>query len=426
MSDPSINPELMPSADGTKVTGPGAPLLDDGYNAWRLVHMGSQGNVVQWQPKGENTWRDAGHTANVSGLEKFGDTCWQWVDSAESMPGVKPGWWEWLHANKTWRAGAGDPSAEAPPIDPPIASGEYYVADGKIIGPDGLPFIALGVNLLVNTFPQAVTGPDCKPLLDHYPQCNFVHICQFEYTCPPVFAQEIEWLTAKGIVVQIGSYATYPAVPTGSYLQQEVAWLQGLAQLYKDNPRVWFCSGNEPQDIWLGLPAGSIVAEHQAVYDAVRSQGANNINGLCTVGCTSTWNMELNKHGYMRNCHLNIHYYNWLSNSSTDLETNKQTLRNVIADCQQIRTADGIMPAGIYEYGNATDGGHIDPGAWAVVQAVLEVGRDEGHAGGAAFVYTSWPAYMGGQPLADQLLDEWNGYAMTEYGQQVAADYRGG
>jgi hypothetical protein len=307
-------------------------------------------------------------------------------------------------------------------------AGEYHVANGRIIGPNGQPFVADGVCLLDAVVNVAITGPDCRPLLDHYPTLNFVHLVNSSWTdpLPEPSHSAIEWLTAKGIVVQLGSYPHWPPVPTGPALDQEVAWARGMARRYKTNPRVWGCTSNEPQDWWVGLPAGSITAEHNAIYDAWRGEGANNIIGLLPTGGVYADGLDFSKYGHMRNVHWNCHYYNWLAQGSNDLEYNKQMVRNGINDVHRIQSADGVIPCGCYEYGNATDGANVDSGGWATVQAVLEVYSLEGHSGGAAFVYSYWPSWMGGSPYADQLTDEWAGGAMTDYGKQVQTHYATG
>ena len=50
----------------------------------------------------------------------------------------------------------------------------------------------------------------------------------------------INWLTAKGIVVELGNYNTTGSVATGQGLTDEVNWFSQLATQFKNNPYVWF------------------------------------------------------------------------------------------------------------------------------------------------------------------------------------------
>jgi hypothetical protein len=157
------------------------------------------------------------------------------------------------------------------------------------------------------------------------------------------------------------------------------------------------------------------------MYNTIRSIDPDKIIFISCTGCLSPQGLVPESYTSMHNVVWNTHYYNWVVNSSADYNTNVNGVWSVIAAQQTITSADGIIPCIIAEYGNATDGAHVDPGGWAAVQACLDVGKQS--SGGAAFVYPYWPSWMGGQPLADQLLDEWNGGAMTDYGKQVQSSY---
>ena len=187
------------------------------------------------------------------------------------------------------------------------------------------------------------------------------------------------------------------------------------------NPRVWYCCGNEPQDWYVGLPSGSISAEHKAMYDAIRNTGNQAPIGICATGCVLADGLDFNAYTHMHGVVWNVHYYNWLANGSPDYQANVNALYNEIADQQRIRSGDGLIPCLVGEYGNATDGAHVDAGGWAAVQAVLDV--SPAYSGNAAFCYSCWPSWMGGSPNADQLTDEWNNWAHTEYGLQVHTDF---
>ena len=418
MSDPTQ--QIMPSADGTKVTGPGAVLMDNKNNLWRINTDPVKHQIVEWQPYGKDTWEAAGYTADVIQIEKWQDTCYQQGPPTPAY-NSPTGWWMWDNI-APWVGVPDSPSAGGkPPIDQPPSEGTgmYYVSNGQIIGPTGQHFIAEGLCLQDNCMNIAITGADCKPLLDHYPTLNFVQIVNFSWTDPLPYQQQMDWLIAKGIVVMLGSYPTYPAVPYGDSLNQEVAWAQKIATRYKGVQNLWQATGNEPQDWYVGLPAGAISQEHVAMYNAIRAIDPDKIIFIGCTGCVSPQGLVPESYAGMHNVVWNTHYYNWLTNS-TDYQTNVNAVWSVIADQQSIHSADGIIPCIIAEYGNATDGAHVDPGGWATVQACLDVGAQS--SGGAAFVYPYWPSWQGGQPLADQLCDEAS-MTLTEYGKQVQTSY---
>jgi hypothetical protein len=411
----------MPSPDGAKTTSAGVVLLDDDFNAWRLNAQPGKGHVVQWQKAGTDAWQNAGTSYDVSGLEKWQSTAYQWVSGREPHDE----WFEWIHTTQNWRPAPGDPSSA--PIEPPIGNGDYAIRDGKIWQPDGSRFHGLGFCLIDMQCHVTVTGPECRPLLRDFPQTKFIHLMPWGFidgawTWPDVLAQTVEWLTAKGIVCQIGNWFTWPVVPTGSGLDVECNWYRDLANRYKANNRVWFSTCNEPQDVYVGLPAGSVTAEHNAVYDAIRGTGSNALIGLVPIGGTTANGLDLSRYGHMHRVILDSHYYNWLAGYSNDLEHNKQTLRNTIADQRRIVSADGILPSIVGEFGNATDGAHVDAGGWATVQAALDVGNDE-ESGTGAFCLPFWLYSMGGQPGADHIYEQPELNVLTSYGAQVQTDF---
>ena len=107
----------------------------------------------------------------------------------------------------------------------------------------------------------------------------------------------------------------------------------------------------------------------------------------------------------MTNVHWDDHYYNWLSNYSTDVGANLSALQAEVAGSQVYKDADGTIPAIIGEYGPATTGNGTDPGGTATITAVLESGYGS----------TAWGINSGG--TGDQLV---NGNSLTDFGQQVA------
>ena len=121
-------------------------------------------------------------------------------------------------------------------------------------------------------------------------------------------------MTATGIVVVMHSCnsAWTGDCPFGADLDAECAAFSTYAALYINNPYVWFETSNEPNDqsnnSSLRAPAGSVTAEHLAVYNAVRNTGNQNI----VVCCGATF-ATLNPSNYssMTNMVWDWHYYGW-------------------------------------------------------------------------------------------------------------------
>ena len=299
-----------------------------------------------------------------------------------------------------------------------MATPTFYVSNGQIIGPNGQPFKAQGIDILDATIGNVVGDPSGGALLQNFPDTNFVRLMLWSgYQLSQSAINAIDWLTAKGIVVEICNYNGWPTVPTGSQLTQEVNFFSQIATTYKDNPYVWFNTENEPQDVSIGLPAGSISAEQTAVYNAIRASGNTSMIGLDLMGGYTTTDLVPSAYSSMTNVFWDQHYYDWMSNYSSDVAANQNALSSEIANDQSIHSADGTMPVIVGEFGNATDGANTDPGATQAVQAVLNVGPQ--YSGYSAFTYY-WPASWGGTPGGDQLTNESTG-TLTPYGQQIAA-----
>jgi hypothetical protein len=227
----------------------------------------------------------------------------------------------------------------------------------------------------------------------------------------------VNWLTAKGIVVEIANFnSPVEGVATGDQLAQEINWFTQLATYYKDNPYVWFGTDNEPSDASSGgkAPAGSVTAEQVAAYNAIRATGNKTI--VVLEGATRA-TLHPNAYSTMTNVVWDAHFYNWTSGYSTDMAALQADFLKVIAPQQAIKSADGIVPIIIGEFGNSTDGSSIDHGGQQTVQTVLNEARALG--GWVAFVYY-WPASWGRKGDGDELTVEATG-ELTSYGRQIAA-----
>jgi hypothetical protein len=306
------------------------------------------------------------------------------------------------------QAAATSPMTQAPVIcGGAPASGAFRTVDGQIIGPNGQPFIARGINV----YDDLAVGAGGS-MTAMFPGLNYVRVgIHHPYPDPSTFQAFVTQMTGKGIVIEFedhpdGGGGQDPAY-TGSALAAESAWYAAMAKAYASNPYVWFGTFNEP-----GTQGGSVSDWQLATYNAIRGAGNNNPILLEIVGWPGAWNNTMTPSDYagMHNTIWDPHFYGWIPRYSTDQSTVDRALADEIAQVQQIPSADGTMPVIIAEYGNSTDGTTIDPNGTQVVTSVANAGGS-GKAGSAA-----WAWLPGGN--ADHLQDA--GTLTSPYGEQVA------
>ena len=289
----------------------------------------------------------------------------------------------------------------------------FSVSNGQIIGPNGQPFIAGGVDIWAGQVINDPTG-SANLIASLFPNANMVRIAAGDgYAADTAAALTpfVNLMTSKGIVVEIGNYnpALTSNVGSGQALTDELAWFTSLATAFKGNPYVWFSTDNEPSDQFTY--GGATSAEQLAVYNAIRATGSTSMIGLEN----SQWSMNGQQSfsasisasdiAGMTNVHWDDHYYNWLSNYSTSVSDNLTALQAEVAGSQVYKDANGVIPVIVGEYGNSTTGTGIDGGGTATIAAVLESGYGS----------TAWGINPGG--TGDQLT---NGNSLTAFGQQVA------
>lgn len=307
---------------------------------------------------------------------------------------------------------AGLPLTPLPPATPQQINdaskcGIFTDANGQIIGPNGQPFMAKGVDI----WAQQVIGSDPNALANQitsmFPDVNMVRIAAGDgYGTDSAAALEpfVLAMTAKNVVVEIGDYNPQytSSVPTGAGLQQETQWFQSLASTFLGDPYVWFSTANEPSDTYNGATA----TEQQAVYSAIRGTGSNAMVGLENTQWAGGSSASINPGEYagMSNVFLDVHYYNWLSGYSTSVIANATALQ---AEVKTSQAAYGAFPVIIGEFGTSTTGDGTDPGGMATVSAVTQ----------SPYGWTAWGINSGG--TGDQLTNGGNG--LTGFGQAVAA-----
>ena len=128
----------------------------------------------------------------------------------------------------------------------------FSVSNGQIIGPNGQPFIAGGVDIWAGQVINDPTG-SANLIASLFPNANMVRIAAGDgYAADTAAALTpfVNLMTSKGIVVEIGNYnpALTSNVGSGQALTDELAWFTSLATAFKGNPYVWFSTDNEPSD----------------------------------------------------------------------------------------------------------------------------------------------------------------------------------
>jgi len=232
------------------------------------------------------------------------------------------------------------------------------------------------------------------------------------------------WAGAGG-----GAVGTIPVQPE---LQTEINWWASIASAYASNPYVWFGTCNEPTitdgNGTYGDLAG-LATWQQSTYNAIRGAGNNNI-----VECETTVPSYNGSSGYtasvygaMTNVVWGPHFYSWTWGSDTT-SVSESTILNSrvnstnstwggivqqIAAQQTIKSKDGVMPCGAFEFGNSTTGGFIDTSGEQLVQAVIAA-----VAQGTLFGFLAWWAETGS--VGDQLVVS-KTQLTSPYGTDVAA-----
>jgi Cellulase (glycosyl hydrolase family 5) len=140
-----------------------------------------------------------------------------------------------------------------------------------------------------------------------------------------------------------------------------------MATYFKDNPYVWFGTNNEPSLIYPGNSSAvatgpqSLSAWQKATYNAIRGTGNTNPI-LLEPGGDAVGNFR-NGAGIpmmafqdptvvatMTNVIWDPHIYGFMNNNATDAASNNLLVSEVIAACQAVKSADGIVPCIIGEF----------------------------------------------------------------------------
>lgn len=175
-----------------------------------------------------------------------------------------------------------------------------------------------------------------------------------------------------------------PDAYSGADLARVAAGYKAQARKWKDNGLVIFESPNEPQN-------GDLTAEHQAVYDAIRSVsdvaiGFQGGRGGGNPGAVGAAVLNVAAYKAMRNVFMTIHAYGWPNGYTTDQNSVTATLmgnaqNTGILALRAMSSADGLMAVLISETGCSTNGQNRDANWQQVMTAGVGAVLNESAAG---------------------------------------------
>jgi predicted outer membrane protein len=218
--------------------------------------------------------------------------------------------------------------------------------------------------------------------------------------------QVIQALNGKGIGVVIDNHNSDANTPNNvSQNGNEADWFAQLARANLGNNMVMFQSENEP----TGDP-NAVAAEQQAVYNAVRGAGSNNVVAFDLIGGGDASPMTSNPQMYdqMSNYVIDAHAY------AAQNADPVGAMQQEIAQTAGLTEADGSkVPVYIGETGNSIDGSSLDATASQLLQNLYSNGN-----GALSWLYDGAATGFGNGNGADHLTDA-NGN-LTDFGQQIA------
>ena len=400
------------------ITPGGGSLTDVAGNTWLITSDGSVQKNGQWTPGGGDTAALTIANGTVYGEDATGKG-WFTLSGQSWTPSAAPAG----VASTSPAAATITPATTTPAVAPVsvcatpggAASGSFATSNGQIIGPNGQPFIARGIDVMYGN-----GNPSAAQLQADFPGVNFVRLAIYNYDSPASLSAYVDSLTSAGIVVELENHNNNAGnagggggtIFTGAALAQEQAWYSSVASAFASNPYVWFGTNNEPSEVDSSgqTDPAALSAWQQTTYNTIRAAGNNSPVMLEAnsfgPGQTNTGYVA-SDYAAMTNVVWDLHYYGWVSGYSTNQSTVSSTLASMIAGTQAIQSANGQIPVLIGEYGNSTSGTSIDPNANQVITAVQQSG-----VGSAAW---AWGTGNPGDGLTN------SDGSVSANGQQVAA-----
>jgi hypothetical protein len=385
---PVTPPVLTESIDGTTLPAAGH-IIDAQGRLWTLFggQIAIDGTVdpVTKLVLNVKYWRHVCYQVTTAGV-------WYGPD-----PALPQGAGNWIPI-------PGDPSV---PIMPPVAGSGFRVQDGRIIAPNGQPWIGRGIN----TGTHGVNGKAdniaalagmASALVATFPGVNFLRqsiwLAALNQGMQPAdLAPAVATLTAQGVVVLFDLH-DYQFCLSGAQLAQVAAWWQAGAALWKGNPRVFFSAQNEPDEKGN---AGQIDTMNGTLYDAVRAGGNTAPFAISLAGGWSSQGMNTAAYARMNNLIVDDHWYGWRRPSST--------LAGTIADCKRFKCASGDPAILIGEYGVCGVGPGIDPGG---PESARDVQLNPDVDISAAWAWRSYNSFVqSGYIPSDLVVSPWTGVA---------------
>lgn len=413
---------LIPSTNNSTITAPTANvLIDNTLNTWGIT----SGKVMI------NNVTDT-TTSNVSKLAIVGNIVWQ-----KNLNGL---WWGKTSPISAWLPTLGttvDPTA--------VNTGNFTVNGGKIYDPNGVIHIAKGVNVYgwdTSMLNIVSINNSAQPLTTLFPGINHVRVqagpsnnvgtASAVYSDPSMFLPFVQQLTGytlngttwtktsnQNIVVEIEDHDSnmMHGPYTGAALTVQTNWYAAMAKYYMGNPYVWFGSQNEMNSsdgTYSNAAIAAMSTSHVAIYNAIRNTGSKAMfqimagvggSNVGTVGANAgyvvsnyatMYNIVWELHCYMTgntNDPWNAGYYTNASgyvNGGLSAPASGCSGGWGVIGAQTIKSADGIVPVIIGEWGPGGDAGN--PGTTEAAPLVATILAAQAQSVGA----TAWGYYPSG------------------------------
>ena len=336
---PPPPPVNKPSADGSFVTGPGNVLTDKNLAGYSLV-----ADTVRPANRIARNGATDPVTGNVSKIGIYsGGQCFQWATGGVWVADLNGAWTQ-----------TADPTVPVPP------STGYHVAGGKLLDSNGNRFFPKGVNIWGDYAGSCTNATDGGNLLNLWPKVSMVRFnCWQDFVSDPGKLDAImTYLTGKGVVCFFDIHETQRRdyVWDQSAIDHWAPWVQRQASTWKNNPRVWLATANEPQGDWN--------LEMTAFYNLWRGQGNTSPVIIGYGGQPANETIAP-----MTNVVFDIHYYSQNANHSGNIQDHYAALKNEVGWLAPAVSKDGRVPVLILEFGDGCCGA-IEQNGLVAVQAV--------------------------------------------------------